>query len=151
MSFDTDSRGRRARKMVAATMPEELCLSFPVPMWQGDELLDTFFTYSASLVLMRPYPPSEIRTVHANGEVDIDTEALILKITPFDTSKDMLPDDYAVQFERAYDIYEAACTELLTGGPGSACSMYTKAVKAASFASFMPYYAALAPNLFCEA
>lgn len=149
MSFDPNSRAETARTLVVQTMPEELCLSFPIPMrWRNEGLVTGFFTYGVSMLTRQPYPAEDCRIVLGDGSVVIDDDILVEASSEFDTSRDVPPERWGEHYEQAYQSYDAAFEELEVGAPGTQCDAYATAVRAATVLSLMPYYRVLCPELF---
>lgn len=141
------TRGDLARELVAKTLAEGLCISLPIPVRWRDRLVDAFFTFAFSAVDLVPYPAKDVRLVLWGGEVAID-DAFDLSSVAFDTSGDEPIGNWKVAYDLAYRYYTDAFAELAAGVVGPACRVYVEAVKAATLASQMPYYALLCPELF---
>jgi len=142
------NRAERARALVRPTIPEELCISLPIPVFWKDALVDGFFVFSISTVTMTPYPADDFRLVLEDGTVICDDSIFPLSQVEFDTSNDVRPTDWLDAYTRAYANYEDAFNELRAGQPQEHCAAYVRAVCDATMKSQMPYYQLMCPELF---
>lgn len=150
MAMPKINRAESARAKVVATMPEELCISLPVPVEWNGVYVDAFFTFSITTVGMTPYPARDCRIVLENGDVVIEPKAFGIDAVAFDTSRDRILDSWNDAYRVAYDNYDGAYMDCVRSVRGTASATFVHAIKKATPASQLPYYVAMNPWLFGE-